>query len=64
MSQQQQVKAEGATPPSPETLALAKFMRYNSELKNRVGVLNGKRVEYCKGIAPNPALPFIHAVLF
>src|SRR5271170_8066497 len=45
----QQARAEGAPPPGPECIALAKFLRYNSELKNRVGVVNGKRVEFFKG---------------
>ena len=45
----QKARAEGAPPPSPECIALAKFLRYNAELKNRVGVVNGKRVEFFKG---------------
>jgi hypothetical protein len=35
---------------SPECIALAKFLRYHAELKNRVGSMNGKRVEYFKGM--------------
>ena len=50
----QQARAEGAPPPSPECIALAKFLRYNSALKNRVGVINGKRVEFFKGNSPVP----------
>jgi len=45
----QRATAEGAPQPSPECLAVAKFLRYNSALKNRVGVVNGKRVEFFKG---------------
>jgi translocation protein SEC62 len=45
----QRARAEGAPPPSPECIALAKFLRYNTALKNRVGVINGKRVEFFKG---------------
>ena len=46
------VRAEGAPPATPEGLALAKFLRYNSALKSRTGVLNGKRVEFFKGTIP------------
>jgi len=42
------VKAEGAPPATPEGIAIAKFLRYNSALKSRTGVLNGKR-EFFKG---------------
>ena len=52
----QKEKADGAPPPSPECIALAKFLRYNPALKNRVGVINGKRVEFFKGTLP----PIIH----
>jgi hypothetical protein len=45
----QKARAEGAPPPSPECIALAKFLRYNAALKNRVGIANGKRVEFFKG---------------
>jgi translocation protein SEC62 len=43
------VKADGALPATPEGIAIAKFLRYNSALKSRTGVLNGKRVEFFKG---------------
>ena len=46
----QKARADGAPPPSPECIALAKFLRYNAALKNRVGVINGKRVEFFKGV--------------
>ena len=42
-------RAEGAPPPPPDCIALAKFLRYHKDLKNRAGVLNGKRVEFFKG---------------
>jgi hypothetical protein len=45
----QKARAEGAPPPSPECTAVAKFLRYNNALKNRVGVVSGKRVEFFKG---------------
>jgi len=48
----QKARAEGVPPPSPECIALAKFLRYNPALKNRVGSLNGKRVEFFKGPPP------------
>lgn len=47
----QKARAEGAPPPSPECIALAKYLRYNSELKNRGGVVNGKRVDFFKGVS-------------
>jgi len=49
----QKARADGVPPPSPQGIALAKFLRYNAALKNRVGSLNGKRVEFFKG----PKLP-------
>jgi hypothetical protein len=55
----QKAKAEGVPPPSPECTAVAKFLRYNSALKNRVGVVNGKRVEFFKG---NPLIPSLKQV--
>src|SRR5271156_2429940 len=47
------VRAEGAPPATPEGIAIAKFLRYNSALKNRTGVYNGKRVEFFKGTNPH-----------
>jgi len=52
----QKARAEGVPPPSPECIALAKFLRYNPALKNRIGSLNGKRVEFFKG--PPPPTPY------
>jgi hypothetical protein len=48
----QKARADGVPPPSPQGIALAKFLRYNTALKNRVGSLNGKRVEFFKGPLP------------
>jgi hypothetical protein len=48
----QKARADGVPPPSPQGIALAKFLRYNAALKNRVGSLNGKRVEFFKGLLP------------
>jgi len=45
----QKASAEGAPPPSPECIALAKYLRHNPALKSRVGVINGKRVDFFKG---------------
>lgn len=42
--------ADGAPPPNTECLALAKFLRYNTALKNRSGVINEKRVDFFKGL--------------
>jgi hypothetical protein len=49
LNMSQKARVEGAVPPSPQCIAIAKFIRYNKALKNRAGSINGKRVEYFKG---------------
>ncbi|BFZ61435.1 Translocation protein S62 [Saitoella coloradoensis] len=42
-------QAQAPQPPTPEALAVHDFLRHKKELKNRTGILNGKRHEYFKG---------------
>lgn len=47
--QQQQMNDLRSEPYKKVALELAQFLRHNATLKNKSGVLDGKRVEYFKG---------------
>lgn len=52
LAQQQQEMTDLRSEPYKKiALELAQFLRHNATLKNKSGVLDGKRVEYFKGIA-------------
>lgn len=49
LAQQQQMTDLRSEPFKKVALELAQFLRHNAALKNKPGVLDGKRVEYFKG---------------
>ena len=48
--QQQEMTDLRSEPYKKVALELAQFLRHNATLKNKSGVLDGKRVEYFKGV--------------
>lgn len=52
--QQQQMVDLRSEPYKKIALELAQFLRHNATLKNKSGVLDGKRVEYFKGARFDP----------
>jgi hypothetical protein len=49
---QQQMEDLRSEPFKKQALELAQFLRHNPVLKNKQGVLDGKRVDYFKGTQP------------
>lgn len=50
LAQQKEMTDLRSEPFKKVALELAQFLRHNSALKNKPGVLDGKRVEFFKGI--------------